>query len=177
MTSHEAVAGAARLVLRGADGRSCSAGAADITALPERGLAPVRTGVLGVDPSPIASRSRIEAGTYVTIAAHGRREARVLGTCPVTCAADGREHRIEGALELALGTDGADAPRPGSTATGGPVVDPDSGAVVAVLGTALRAGHPAAGLAVPLGAPGSPTAHGASRCGATRRACPATGAT
>ncbi|MGW3166296.1 trypsin-like peptidase domain-containing protein [Streptomyces sp. NPDC001142] len=158
VTSHETITGAARLVLHGADGRNCSAGAGDITALPERGLALLRTGgprVLGVEPVPIASRSRIEAGTYVTIAAHGWREARVLGTCPVTSTVDGRDHRIEGALELALGTDGADALRMGGTARGGPVVDPDSGAVVAVLGTALRAGHPAAGLAVPLGGPGT----------------------
>ncbi|MEU9846309.1 serine protease [Streptomyces sp. NPDC047985] len=158
VTSHETVDGRSRLVLHGTDGRSCSAGAADITALPERGLALLRTGglfVLGVDPVPIASRSRVEAGTYVTIAAHGWREARVLGTCPVTCGADGRGHRIEGALELALGTDGADALRFGGTAAGGPVVDPDSGAVIAVLGTALRSGHPAAGLAVPVGGPGA----------------------
>ncbi|MFB7134963.1 trypsin-like peptidase domain-containing protein [Streptomyces sp. NPDC056237] len=154
VTSHEAVEGLMRLVLYGTDGRSCPLGAADVTALPERGLALLRTGgpfALGVEPTPIASRDRIEAGTYVTIAAHGWREARVLGTAPVTYTANGRAHRIGAALELALGTDGSDALRLGGAAVGGPVLDPDSGAVLAVLGTALRAGHPAAGFALPLG--------------------------
>lgn len=154
VTSHEAVEGLTRLVLYGTDGRSCPLGAADVTALPERGLALLRTGgplALGVEPAPIASRDRIDAGTYVTIAAHGWREARVLGIAPVTYTANGRAHRIGAALELALGTDGSDALRLGGAAVGGPVLDPDSGAVLAVLGTALRAGHPAAGFAVPLG--------------------------
>ncbi|MFI9625813.1 trypsin-like peptidase domain-containing protein [Streptomyces sp. NPDC052042] len=157
VTAHEAVSGLDRLVLHGPDGRRHRAGAGDVIALPGLGLALLRTGgpsALGVEPVPIASRSRIGAGTYVTIAAHGWREARVLGTCPVTYASDGHRHRIEGALELALGTGGADALRLGGTA-GGPVVDPDSGAVIAVLGTALEAGHPAAGLAVPLGGTGA----------------------
>ncbi|MEU6018443.1 serine protease [Streptomyces sp. NPDC047515] len=154
VTSHEAVDGLTRLVLRGTDDRSCTVGAADVTALPEWDLALLRTGgpwALGVEPAPIASREGIDAGTYVTIAAHGWREARVLGTAPVTYTANGRSHRIGAALELALGTDGSDALRLGGTAVGGPVLDPDSGAVLAVLGTALRAGHPAAGFAVPLG--------------------------
>ncbi|MFF2964507.1 trypsin-like peptidase domain-containing protein [Streptomyces sp. NPDC057963] len=153
VTSHEAVAGATRHVLYGTDGRSCCVEAADVTELPELDLALLRTGglsVLGVEPTPIASRNRIEPGAYVTIAAHGRREARVLGTTPVTYTAHGRTHRIGAAMELALGTDGRDALRLGGAAVGGPVADPESGAVIAVLGTALRAGHPAAGLAVPL---------------------------
>ncbi|MFJ2264795.1 trypsin-like peptidase domain-containing protein [Streptomyces sp. NPDC087849] len=153
VTSHEAVAGATRLVLYATDGRSCCVEAAGITELPDLDLALLRTGglsVLGVEPTPIASRNRIEPGAYVTIAAHGRREARVLGTTPVTYTAHGRTHRIGAAMELALGTDGRDALRLGGAAVGGPVADPESGAVIAVLGTALRAGHPAAGLAVPL---------------------------
>lgn len=153
VTSHEAVDGHTRLVLYGTDDRSCCVEAADVTALPGLGLALLRTGglfALGVEPMPIASRDRIDAGTYVTIAAHGWREARVLGTAPATYTANGRTHRIAAVMELALGTDGRDALLLGGAAVGGPVVDPESGAVIAVLGTALRAGHPAAGLAVPL---------------------------
>lgn len=157
LTSHEAVAGLARSVLHGAGGRSRIVEAGDITALPELDLALLPTagpGELGVEPVPIALRDRIDAGTYVTIAAHGWREARVLGTAPVTYTAHGRSHRIGAALELALGTDGRDALRLGGAAVGGPVLDPESGAVIAVLGSALRAGHPGA-FAVPLWAAGT----------------------
>ncbi|MFD0343569.1 trypsin-like peptidase domain-containing protein [Streptomyces sp. NPDC127117] len=158
LTSHEAVDGATRLVLHGAGGRSRTVEAAGITALPELDLALLHPGSpagLGVEPAPIALRDRIDPGTYVTIAAHGWREARVLGTAPVTYTANGRCHRIDAALELALGTDGRDALRLGGTAVGGPVLDPASGAVIAVLGSALRAGHESAGFAVPLRAAGT----------------------
>lgn len=153
VTSHEAVDGLLRLVLHGTGDRSCRVEADAITTLPELGLALVRTGgldVLGVEPLPIVLRDRIEAGTYVRIAAHGWREARVLGVAPVTYTATDRSYRVGAAMELALGTDGRDALRLRGAAVGGPVVDPDSGAVIAVVGTALRGGHTAAGFAVPL---------------------------
>ncbi|MFD4778063.1 trypsin-like peptidase domain-containing protein, partial [Streptomyces sp. NPDC058427] len=158
VTSHEAVDGVTHLVLHGTDGRSCRVESADITSLPELDLALVPTGgpdVLGVQPLPIVLREPAGAGTYVTIAAHGWREARILGPARVTYTAGGTTHRIDRALELALGTDGRDALRLGGAAAGGPVLDPDSGAVIAVLGTALRAaGHSAAGCAVPLAGTG-----------------------
>ncbi|MFE7392904.1 trypsin-like peptidase domain-containing protein [Streptomyces sp. NPDC057582] len=150
VTSHEAVDGLARLVLYGTGDRSRSVGAEAITALPELDLALVRTGgidVLGVEPLPIVQRDRIEPGTYVRIAAHGWREARVPGAVPVTYGAAGRSHRVGAALEPALGTDGSDALRLRGAAIGGPVLDPQTGAVRAVLGTALRAAHAAAGFA------------------------------
>ncbi|SCZ17045.1 hypothetical protein SAMN02745898_12116 [Streptomyces sp. 136MFCol5.1] len=153
VTSHEAVDGLLRLVLHGTGDRSCRVEADAITTLPELGLALVRTGgldVLGVEPLPIVLRDRIEAGTYVRIAAHGWREARVLGVAPVTYTATDRSYRVGAAMELALGTDGRDALRLRGAAVGGPVVDPDSGAVIAVVGTALRGEHSAAGFAVPL---------------------------
>ncbi|WP_285570684.1 serine protease [Streptomyces sp. RTGN2] len=153
VTSHEAVDGLPHLLLHGADGRGCRVEAQDITALPELDLALLPTGgpdALGVQPLPISLRERLDPGTYVTVAAHGLREARVLGATPVTYTSGGRTHRIDGALELALGTDGSDALRLGGAAVGGPVLDPVSGAVIAVLGIALRAGHAAAGCAVPL---------------------------
>ncbi|MFE9815691.1 trypsin-like peptidase domain-containing protein [Streptomyces sp. NPDC005773] len=156
VTSHEAVDDLPYLLLHGADGRSCRVEAHDITALPELDLALLPTGgpdALGVPPLPIAPRERIDAGAYVTIAAHGRREARVLGATAATYTAGGRTHTIGRTLELALGTDGSDALRLRGAAVGGPVFDPDSGAVIAVLGTALRTGHAAAGCAVPLAGP------------------------
>ncbi|MBW5252344.1 trypsin-like peptidase domain-containing protein [Streptomyces sp. P01-B04] len=156
VTSHEAVDGLPHLLLHGADGRSCRVEAHDITALPELDLALLPTGgpdALGVPPLPIAPQERIDAGAYVRIAAHGVREARVLGATAATYTAGGRTHTIGRALELALGTDGSDALRLRGAAVGGPVFDPDSGAVIAVLGTALRTGHAAAGCAVPLAGP------------------------
>ncbi|MFD4034508.1 trypsin-like peptidase domain-containing protein [Streptomyces sp. NPDC058637] len=153
VTSHQAVGSATALMLHAADGRSCPVGPDDITALPALGLALLRTGgpeVLGAEPLPIAVRDRVGTGTYVRIAAHGWREARVLGTTPATYAEGGRSHPVGEVLELALGTDGRDALRSGGAAVGGPVTDPRTGAVLGVLSTALTAGHEAAGLAVPL---------------------------
>ncbi|MER5982424.1 trypsin-like peptidase domain-containing protein [Streptomyces sp. NPDC001787] len=155
VTSHRAVVSGAPLVLHGSDGRSVPLGPDDITALPALGLALLRTGgpdALGAEPLPIAARERIDAGTYVRIAAHGWREARVLGTSPATYTERGLSHPVGAALELALGTDGRDALRSGGAAVGGPVTDPETGAVLGVLCTALRAAHEAAGLALPLAA-------------------------
>ncbi|WEH36175.1 trypsin-like peptidase domain-containing protein [Streptomyces sp. AM 4-1-1] len=153
VTSHEAVDGRTGLVLHGADGRTCPAGPDTVIALPELDLALLRTDgtdTLGVRPLPIAVRGRIEPGAYVRIAAHGWREARVLGPATATYTCGGRSRPVGEAMELALGTDGRDALRSGGAAVGGPVVDPETGAVLAVLGTRLSAGHPAAGLAMPL---------------------------
>ncbi|MFE7710360.1 trypsin-like peptidase domain-containing protein [Streptomyces sp. NPDC057486] len=142
VTSHEAVDGVARLVLYGKGDRRRSVGAEAITALPELDLALVRTGgldVLGVEPLRIVLQDRIDPGTYVRTAAHGWRQARVLGMVPVTYGAAGRSHRVGAALELALGTDGSDALRQRGAAIGGPVLDPQTGAVIAVLCTDLTA--------------------------------------
>ncbi|MFE5483275.1 trypsin-like peptidase domain-containing protein [Streptomyces sp. NPDC056527] len=138
VTSHEAVDGLVRIMLHAADERMCLAEADAITALPESGLALVRTEGLGVRPLPVSARTEFEAGTYLRIAAHGWREARVLGGAAVTYTATDRFHVLGHALELAIGTEGAEALRLGGQAAGGPVVDPETGAVVAVLGTALH---------------------------------------
>ncbi|MFC9249603.1 serine protease [Streptomyces sp. NPDC057136] len=153
VTSFEAVATSVPLTLHGRDGRHCAVEPDDITPLPELGLALVRTGgpdALGSRPLPVTVRDRTGTGTYVRIAAHGWREARVLGETPATYTAAGRSHRIDAALVLALGTDGRDALRSGGTAVGGPVLDPQTGAVLGLLSSALSAGHESAGLAVPL---------------------------
>ncbi|MFB6770588.1 trypsin-like peptidase domain-containing protein [Streptomyces sp. NPDC056337] len=150
LTSHEAVDGLSRLVLRTAGDRRRVVAAADVTPLPALGLALVRTEGLGVRPLPVTTRDRIEPGNYVRIAAGGWREARVLGTTGVTYTATDRFHLLGDALELACGTSGRDALRLGGGAAGGPVVDIGTGAVLGVLGTALSSGHSDVGFAVPL---------------------------
>ncbi|MFD3932488.1 trypsin-like peptidase domain-containing protein [Streptomyces sp. NPDC058614] len=153
ITSHEAVDGLARLVLHAPGGRTCVVTADAVTPLPDADLALVRSEGLGVDPLPVTVRTHVETGTYVRIAAGGWREARVLGSSAVTYTATDRVHLLGDALELAIGTAGADALRLGGGAAGGPVLDASTGAVVAILGTALHAGHRVAGFAVPLRTP------------------------
>ncbi|WP_395577338.1 hypothetical protein [Streptomyces sp. BK79] len=150
LTSHEAVDGLPRLVLSTTGGRRRVVAAADVTPLPDLGLALVRAEGLGVGPLPVTVRGRVEAGAYVRIAAGGWREARVLGTTDVHYAATDRFHVLRDALELALGTAGRDALRLGGGAAGGPVLDLTTGAVLGVLGTALSSGHSDVGFAVPL---------------------------
>ncbi|MGP4092559.1 trypsin-like peptidase domain-containing protein, partial [Streptomyces sp. KR55] len=150
LTSHETVDGLTRLVLHDAGGRSCVVTADAVTPLPELDLALVQTEGLGANPLPVTVRDRIESGRYVRIAAGGWREARVLGATSVTYTATDRFHLLDDVLELAIGTAGRDALRLGGGAAGGPVVDITTGAVVAVLGTALQAGHRDTGFAVPL---------------------------
>ncbi|MFJ4536543.1 trypsin-like peptidase domain-containing protein [Streptomyces tibetensis] len=149
ITSHEAIDGLSRLVLHGAGGRRRVVSADAVTPLPALDLALVRTEGLGVPPLPVTVRDGAGTGAYVRIAAGGWREARVLGPASVTYAATGRFHRLD-ALELAVGTAGRDALRPGGGAAGGPVLDAGTGAVVGVLGTALSSGHRDVGFAVPL---------------------------
>ncbi|MEU9999605.1 serine protease [Streptomyces sp. NPDC050848] len=151
VTSHEAVDGLVRILLRAPGERDRVAEADAVTLPPGTGLALVRAEGLGVRPLPVSARTEVESGTYVRIAAHGWREARVLGTAPVTYATGGRRHALgRAAWELAIGTEGAEALRLGGQATGGPVVDPETGAVLGVLGTALHGDHRAAGYALPL---------------------------
>ncbi|MEU1179649.1 serine protease [Streptomyces sp. NPDC005820] len=150
VTSHEAVHGLPGLVLHGAGDRVCAVTAQAVTPLPELNLALVRTEGLGTDPLPVTVREPVDTGTYVRLAAGCWREARVLGATRATYRAVDRVHPLDGALELAIGTAGRDALRPGSGAAGGPVLDAETGAVVAVLGTALRSGDREAGFAVPL---------------------------
>ncbi|MFD9193318.1 trypsin-like peptidase domain-containing protein [Streptomyces phaeochromogenes] len=158
ITSHEAVDGLARLVLHAPGDRTCLVTADSVTLLPSLNLALIHLDGLGTDglglaPLPITVRDSVESGTYVRIAAGGWREARVLGgTSAVTYTATDRFHLLDDALELAIGTAGSDALRLGGGAAGGPVIDAATGAVVAVLGTALHSGRRVGGFAVPLSA-------------------------
>ncbi|MFE2170062.1 serine protease, partial [Streptomyces sp. NPDC059447] len=117
VTSHEAVDGLTRVLLHGPAGHSCLA---DVTALPGAEVALVRADGLGVRPLPVSIREAIPQGTYVRLPARGWRQARVLGADALT-------------VDLAIGTDGRDALRMGGEARGGPVIDAETGAVLAVL--------------------------------------------
>lgn len=154
VTSHEAVDGLTRVVVRapGPAGRTWLAEAADVTALPGLALALVRTDGLGMRPLPVALREAIDPGTYVRLPARGWRQARVLGGAEVSYSAVDRSHAVPGgvAVELAIGTDGRDALLLGGEACGGPVLDAGTGAVLAVVGTALRSEHRSGGFAVAL---------------------------
>ncbi|NKQ28351.1 trypsin-like peptidase domain-containing protein, partial [Streptomyces galbus] len=150
VTSHEAVDGLPRLVLLTADDRTVEVTADAVTPLPELDLALVRADGLDAHPLPVTARDRVDAGTYVRLLAGCWREARVLASTSVTYTATDRVHVVEDALELAIGTAGRDALRLGGGAAGGPVLDARTGAVVGVVGTALRSGHSETGFAVPL---------------------------
>ncbi|MEU0070379.1 trypsin-like peptidase domain-containing protein [Streptomyces sp. NPDC006332] len=150
VTSHETVDGLPRLALYATEDRGCVVAADAVTPLPELGLALVRTEGLGVAPLPVTVRDRVDSGAYVRLPAGCWREARVLGVADATYAATDGSHLLDGVLELAIGTAGRDALRPGGGAAGGPVLDAGTGAVIGVLGTALRSGHRDAAFAVPL---------------------------
>ncbi|MFI8104996.1 serine protease [Streptomyces sp. NPDC086023] len=126
LTSRAAVTGIDPLVLHGA-GRVCEVDPGAVTVLGASGLALVRTGGadLGLPPLPVAARERIAPGTYVRLAARGWRQARVLRAGPE--------------LDLAIGTDGRDALLLGGETRGGPVLDAETGAVLAVLDGGPRA--------------------------------------
>ncbi|MGW0599552.1 trypsin-like peptidase domain-containing protein [Streptomyces sp. NPDC002776] len=153
ITSHEAVDGLPRLVLRAGEERTCVVPAAAVTALPALDLALIRTEGLGARPLPVSVRHGAEPGWYVRIATGCWREARVLGATPVTYTATDRVHHLDHALELAIGTAGRDALRLGGGAAGGPVLDAETGTVLAVLGTALKRGDRDSGFAIPLRPP------------------------
>ncbi len=148
ITSHEAVDGLARLVLHAAGELTCVVGAESVTPLPEFDLALVRTEGLCVPPLPVAAAVRFEGGQEVRLRTGRWHTARIVGDVPVTYTATDRFHLLGAALELSLSERAG--LRLGDEATGGPVFDARTGAVVAVLGTALQADRRAAGFAIPL---------------------------
>ncbi len=124
LTSHETVDGRPRLLLHAPGERTRPVTADAVTPLPSLGLALIRTEGLGADPLPLTVRERIDAGSYVRIAAGCWREARVLGATPATYTAGDGCHLLKDALELAIGTAGRDALRPGGGAAGGRCATP-----------------------------------------------------
>ncbi|MFE1768719.1 hypothetical protein ACFW81_31470 [Streptomyces angustmyceticus] len=187
ITSHEAVDGAAQLVLQpmadgatgggaGGGGWTCVVAADALTPLPEAGLALVRTGGLGphrLAPLPIAA-ARPAPGTAARLWAGGWLDGTVVGPgAGVMYTAAARVHLLDETLELGLCAGGREALRLGGPAIGGPVLDARTGAVLGVLGTALhpqapgrpRAGEPfgrrAGGFAIPLRAAAEAAPRGA----------------
>jgi hypothetical protein len=154
VTSHEAVDGLARLVLHAPGGQLCLVEAAAITALPETGLALVATEGLNVPPLPVAPGGPAHPDRRIRVRLPQRTEGTVLGTATVTYTATDRFHLLEEVYELALG--GADMTRVPPQASGAPVIDAATGAVLGVVATALHAGHRAAGFALPLRSAGAP---------------------
>jgi len=187
ITSHEAVDGAAQLVLQpmtdgatggaaGGGGWTCVVAADALTPLPEAGLALVRTGGFGphrLTPLPIAA-GRPAPGTAARLWAGGWLDGTVVGPgAGVMYTAAARVHLLDETLELGLCAGGREALRLGGPAVGGPVLDARTGAVLGVLGTALhpqapgrpRAGEPfgrrAGGFAIPLRAAAEAAPRGA----------------
>ncbi|MGW1379446.1 hypothetical protein ACWD6P_34975 [Streptomyces sp. NPDC002446] len=164
VTSHEAVDGAERLVLQpmmrstataaGAEAaRPRQVEPADITPLPEAGLALVRTDGFrqcGLAPLPIAA-GRPAAGTAARLWAGGWLDGTVVGPASgVAYTATDRVRLLDEALELGLCAGGREALRLGGPAVGGPLLDARTGVVLGVLGTALHTGRRAGGFAIPL---------------------------
>ncbi|MEV0281524.1 serine protease [Streptomyces sp. NPDC050610] len=161
ITSHEAVDGLARVVLHASGEQTCLVGDDAVVALPESDLALVRTEGLSVPPLAVAASTAIEPGAGVRLRTRRWLDARVVGGTAVTYTATDRFHLLGAALELTVGD--REGVRLGERAAGGPVLDARTGAVVAVLGTALHTGRRAGGFAIPLRAtaeadPGGPLA-------------------
>ncbi|MGH3311807.1 MAG: trypsin-like peptidase domain-containing protein, partial [Streptomyces sp.] len=162
VTTHEAVDGLACAVVHAPGERSYLAEAGDITSLPEWDLALIRTEGLGVAPFVIGAERARAAGTAVHLRTGHRTpqrsghwtEAHLAGTATVTYTSTDRFHAVEEALELVLPESAAVELRLSRRASGTPVLDADTGAVLAVLGTALHTPHRSAGFAVPLRAAG-----------------------
>ncbi|WP_207958121.1 trypsin-like peptidase domain-containing protein, partial [Streptomyces sp. YIM 98790] len=171
LTSHEAVDGLPRVVLRSPSGRTEVIEAGDITPVPEWNLALLRTRDLDVEPL-VCSTDRAAADLRVRVRLGGWLTTAVSGACPATYTATDRFHSLPVAVELDLPESAGCKLRLNTAATGSPVLDAQTGSVLAVLGTALHTAHRSAGFAVPLRAaaeadPGGPVDRLLRRNGAT----------
>lgn len=161
LTSHEAVDGLGRLVLHPPGGRSLVVPASAVTPLPEWDLALIRTPGLPLPPLVIAAERAAPAGLPVLVPLDGWTTTAVTEGGPAVYTATDRFHPVPHAVRLALPPADVVRLRLAAEATGGPVLDAATGAVLAVLGTALHSAGQGAGLAVPLHAaarsrPGGP---------------------
>ncbi|AKH85161.1 hypothetical protein AA958_26325 [Streptomyces sp. CNQ-509] len=150
LTSHEAVDGLARLVLHApGDAHTWLVESADVTSLPSADLAVVRArGLAGARAFALAAAVP-DDGTEVAVALpRARVPGRVVAAATATYTATDRYHLVDGVLQLALAPH--ESLRAGGEASGAPVVDAASGAVVAVVGTALHADRGGVAHAVPL---------------------------
>ncbi|WP_277879863.1 S1C family serine protease [Streptomyces gobiensis] len=158
VTTHEAVDGLSRVVLHAPGDRTYLAEADAITPLPERDLALVRTE--GLSLSPLAIGTERSARARVRLRVGGWLDTELIGTSSVTYTSTDRFHPIENALELALPEAATVQLRLSAQASGTPLLDAGTGAVLAVLGTALHAPHRGAGFAVPIRTAAGDTASG-----------------
>ncbi|MFC4494143.1 trypsin-like peptidase domain-containing protein [Streptomyces ovatisporus] len=162
ITSHEAVDGLGRLVVHAPDGRSHLAKAHEIIPLPERDLALIRTEGLRAAPLVIGDGQSRAAGTAVRLrtghtparpsssGAGCWTDAQLAGKTCVTYTSTDRFYTLNGVMELAMPEAAAVELHLSSRASGSPVVDAATGAVLGVLGTALHTPDRTACFAVPL---------------------------
>ncbi|WP_369201347.1 serine protease [Streptomyces sp. PU-14G] len=137
VTSHEAVDGLAKLVLRAGTG-SCLAADRDITPLPEWDLALVRTQGLDVEPLVIGRERPHAGGPVHLLTSDGTVSATLNGPSGAAYTSTARHHRLERLLRLDLPEADCARLRLSTKATGAPVVDTATSAVLGVLGTALH---------------------------------------
>ncbi|GAA2636508.1 serine protease [Streptomyces axinellae] len=162
VTSHEAVDGLSRVVVQ-AGGRSCLAESGDITPVPEWDLALIRTRGLGLAPLVIGGERAHPGGSPVDLRIDEPLRATLVGTTAATYTSTERYHPLAQVLELAVPDALRVQLRLSRPASGAPVLDAVTGAVLGVLGTALHAPGRAAVFAVPLYATGMPVPEGPLR--------------
>ncbi|WBB62715.1 serine protease [Streptomyces sp. WMMC500] len=150
LTSHEAVDGLTRLVLYApGDGHTWLIESPDVTSLPGADLAVVRArGLAGARPFALAAAVPDDGAEVAVALPRARVPGRVVAAATATYTATDRYHLVEGVRQLALAPH--ESLRVGGEASGAPVLDAASGAVVAVVGTALHADRGGVALAVPL---------------------------
>ncbi|MEU2724830.1 serine protease [Streptomyces smyrnaeus] len=151
VTSHEAVDGLSRAVLH-AQGTTFVAESRDITPLPEWGLALIHTpGLPRMEPLVIGGERPHPETPAVVLTEDGPLPTTLSGTVPAVYTSTARYHSVERVLRLELPAAAAVPLRLSRWASGAPVADFATGAVLGVLGTALHAttGQPGP-FAVPL---------------------------
>ncbi|MBO8189661.1 S1C family serine protease [Streptomyces spirodelae] len=158
VTSHEAVDGLGRVVLHAGDGTRSTLVAADrdITPVPRWNLALIRTpGLHHLDPLVIGGERTRPGTPAVLLTEDEALHATLIGTVPATYTSTARYHAMERVLQVELPEADGVPLRLSRRASGAPVVDAATGAVLGVLGTALHATSGRRGtFAVPLRAAG-----------------------
>ncbi|WP_070198945.1 trypsin-like peptidase domain-containing protein, partial [Streptomyces oceani] len=139
LTSHETVDGLDRTLLRVPGVGDVLTEDGQITTLPEWNLALLRTTGLCLEPFVLATGRARLPGTRVRLCGERTLEARVAGTASVTYAATDRFHTLDDVLTLAMSRPLASQLRLSRRASGSPVLDASTGAVLAVLCTAMHA--------------------------------------
>ncbi|RLL69143.1 trypsin-like peptidase domain-containing protein [Streptomyces sp. Z26] len=139
VTSHETVDGLSRVVVHAPGERTRLVESAHITPLPEWDLALLHTEGLGLTPLVTGAERARPEGTPVRLWEDGWLDARISGTTPATYTSTERFHPLDDVLVLDVPREAATRLRLSRRASGSPVLDAETGAVLAVLGTALHA--------------------------------------